>query len=135
MDIILDEVSRAVGQLLGRAGGPLHFRLVMMPTMVTILAIRAGLRDARTGQPAFLWAVLTNPVERRQLLRSAIKDIGRIFVFALVLDATYQLVVLQWLYPVQLLIVAVTCAIVPYVLVRGPVGRLTRRLSPNRARR
>jgi hypothetical protein len=126
MDAILEMLSRGVEQLVGRAGGPLHFRLLIMPLVVTTLAVRAGLRDAREGQPAFLWALLTNPAERRRLLRSALKDVGRIFIVAVVLDTAYQLMVLRALYPGQLLIVAVTCAMVPYVVIRGPVTRLTR---------
>ena len=128
MDVIFDNLSRAVDQLMGRASGPLHFRLVMMPTVVTILAIRAGLRDAREGQPAFLWAFLTNPTERGRLLRSAVKDIGRVFIVAVVLDTTYQLLVLPAYYPLQVLIIAVAVAVVPYVLIRGPAARLARRL-------
>jgi len=134
MDTILEMLSRGVEQLLGRASGPLHFRLFMMPTVVTILAVRAGLRDAREGQPAFLWAILRNPAERRRLSRSMLKDIGRVFIVALVLDTTYQLIILRSFYPVQLLIVAVACAIVPYVLIRGPVTRLTRILYQNKAK-
>jgi hypothetical protein len=99
-----------------------------MPIVVSILAIRAGLRDAREGQPAFLATILTKPGERRRLLRSGLKDIGRVFIMALVLDATYQLLVLRGFYVLQLLIVAVACAIVPYVLVRGPITRLIRGL-------
>jgi hypothetical protein len=68
----------------------LHFRLVIMPTVVAILAIRAGLKDAREGRPAFLWAILTNPAERRELFRSALKDVGKIFTVAVVLDTAYQ---------------------------------------------
>ena len=41
--------------------------------------------------------------------------------------------VLQAFYVVQVLIVALACAIVPYVLFRGPVTRLTRRLYRKRA--
>jgi len=126
MDAVLDMLNRGVEQLLGRASGPLHFRLLMMPMVVTILAVRAGLRDAREGRPAFLWAVLTNPAERRRLFRSGLKDVGRIFIVAVVLDTAYQVLVLRAFYIVQLLIVAVVCAIVPYVLVRGPITRLTR---------
>jgi hypothetical protein len=133
MDTILEMLSRAVEQLLGRAGGPLHFRLFVMPLVVTFLAVRAGLKDAREGQPAFMWAILTNPAERPRLLRSGLKDFGRIFIVAVVLDTTYQLLVLRAFYPVQLLIVAVACAIVPYFLIRGPVTRLTRGLYKNQA--
>jgi hypothetical protein len=128
MDVVLDMLSRGFEQLLGRARGPLHFRLVIMPTVVTILAIRAGLQDAREGQPAFPWAVITNPAERQRRLLSARKDITRIFIVALVLDTVYQLTVFRTFYLIQTLIVAVVCAIVPYVLVRGPVTCLTRGL-------
>lgn len=130
MDTIREMLSRGVEELLGRASGPLHFRLVMMPTVVTILAIRAGLRDAREGTPGFLWEILHNPsAERRRLLRSALEDIGRVLVMAVVLDTTYQLVVFRAFHAVQLLILVVACAIVPYVLIRGPIARLARRLS------
>ena len=131
MDAILEMLQRVVEQLIGRAGGPLRFRLFIMPLVVTFLAVRAGLKDAREGQPAFLWAILTNPAERHRLLLSGLKDIGRILIVAVVLDTTYLLVLLRAFYPVQLFIVAVACAIVPYVLIRGPVTRLTRGLYKN----
>ena len=129
MDTVLQMLSRGWEQLVARAGGPLNFRLFVMPIVVTVFAIRAGLRDAREGQPAFLWALLKNPADRPGLFRSALKDTGRIFLVAIVLDTTYQLLVLRWLYPVQVLIVAVACAVVPYVLIRGPVARIARALG------
>lgn len=134
MDWIVDMLSRGFEQLLGRASGPLHFRLLMMPAVVTVLAIRAGRRDAREGNPPFLWGLFTRRSERRELLRSLLKDIGRVFVVALVLDTIYQLAFLRAFYPVQALIVAVVCAIVPYVLVRGPVTRISRRAHLKRSR-
>lgn len=129
MDAILEIISRGVEQLLGRASGPLHFRLFVMPTVVTLLAIRAGLRDARTGEPAFLWAVIWDPSRRRQRILAARKDIARVFIMAIVLDTVYQIFVLREFHIVQALIVAVACAIVPYVLFRGPTARLARALS------
>jgi hypothetical protein len=128
LDAIFESLSRGVEQLLGRAGGPLHFRLVVMPIVVTILAIRADRRDARKGRPLTLGTFFKDPRERRRLIRSALKDIGRVFLIAIGMDTAYQLWVFRWIYPVQLLIVAVMCAIVPYVLVRGPIIRLVRRL-------
>ena len=124
MDAILDTLSRTVDQLIARFDGPLHFRLVVMPTVVTILAIRAHLKDVRAGNPIYLGAFLTSPTERRRLLRSGLKDFGRIFIIACVLDTTYQIIVFRAFYPGQMLIVAVVCAVVPYFLVRGPVMRL-----------
>ena len=128
MDEILSFLKYFVEQLLGRLSGPLNFRLVVMPTVVTLLALRADLKDAKEGRPAFLGAFITDPVERRRLFRIGVKDAGRVFLMAIVLDTTYQSWVFRWVYPGQVLIVAVVCAIVPYVLVRGPITRLARLL-------
>jgi hypothetical protein len=135
VDTILDMLGRATEQLIGRASGPLNFRLVVMPTVVTILAVLADRRDARAGRPAPLGAFITDPIERRRLLRLAIKDIGRVFIVAIVLDTIYQVWVFGWVYPGEVLIVAVACAIVPYVLVRGPIIRLVRLLFRTGGRR
>ena len=126
METIERIIWRGMEHLRDRLGGPLNFRFVLMPTVVTLLAIRAAVRDARAGAPAFLWAVMTNRAERRRLLHSALRDIGRVFLMAVVIDTTYQLVFLRGFYPLQLLIVAVACAIVPYILVRGPLARFLR---------
>ena len=123
MDTILEMLSHRGEHLIGRFGGPLNFRLVVMPTVVTILAIRAHLKDVREGRPTGLWAFIRNPTERRRLLRSGLKDFGKVFIVACVLDTTYQLWVFRSFYLGELLVVAVMCAIVPYVLIRGPVLR------------
>jgi hypothetical protein len=124
MDTILEMLSHRGEHLVGRLTGPLNFRLIVMPLVVTILAIRAHLRDVREGRPIFLWAALRSPTERRRLFRSGLKDFGKVFIVACVLDAAYQILVLRSFYLGELLIVAVACAIVPYCLIRGPVTRL-----------
>jgi hypothetical protein len=131
MDTIYEMIIQRVQHLLDRADGPLHFRLVIMPTVVSLLAIRAGLRDARQGRSTFMWTILTNPAKRLQFFRSAVRDIGRIFIVAVVLDTVYQLFVLRMFYVGEMLIVAVTCAIVPYVVIRGPVTLLMYRFYKN----
>jgi hypothetical protein len=128
MNDLMDMLNRGAQQLLGRARGPLHLRFLMMPAVVTVIAIRAGLKDASEDQPTFLWALLTKGAERPRLLRSALKHIGRILIVALVLDTIYQLIVFKTFYPAQAVIVAVTCAVVPYVLFRGLAARLGRSL-------
>ena len=133
METILDILFNRAEHLFARAGGPLNFRLVVMPTVVTVLAILADRRDAREGRPAPLGAFIRDPVERRRLFRSALTDIGRVFIVAVVLDTAYQLWVFRWLYPGEVLVVAVACAIVPYVLVRGPIIRLVRMLFGKRS--
>ena len=100
------------------------FRFILQPTMAGIFALRAGVKDARTGQPAYFWAVLSNPAHRRDLLRDGWKDVAKVFGIALVLDAIYQLIQLRWFYPVQALIIAFGLAFVPYLLLRGPFRRI-----------
>lgn len=123
MDTILDMLNSRVEHLLGRVGGPLHFRLFVMPLVVTILAIRAHLRDVREGRPTVLWAFIKDPIKRRRLLRSGLKDVGKVFIVACVLDTVYQIWILKSYYFGEMLVVAVMCAIVPYFLVRGPILR------------
>jgi hypothetical protein len=123
---IVEAVSRAVTELLGRAAGPMHFRLVMQPVVASVLAIRAGIRDAREGRPAFFWTFLTNKEERKILLQSGWKDIGKVLILAIVLDVIYQFIVFHTFHPLQTIIVAVGVAVVPYILLRGPVTRIVR---------
>jgi hypothetical protein len=124
----MDEILKRVWEnLIGRSAGPLNFRLLIQPTVATLIAIRAGLRDAREGRAAFLWAALSDPGCRRELLRQGWKDVGKVFILAMVLDSIYQLIVHHGVYVLELLIIATVLAIVPYALVRGPVNRIARR--------
>jgi hypothetical protein len=128
MDTILDILAHRGEHLVGRAGGPLNFRLFVMPLVVTVLAIRAHLRDVREGRPTVLWAFIRDPAERGRLFRSGLKDFGKVFIVACVLDTTYQILVFRGFYPGEMLVVAVACAIVPYFLIRGPITRIARLL-------
>jgi hypothetical protein len=128
MDTLLDMLSHRGEHLLGRVGGPLQFRLFIMPLVVTFLAIRAHLRDVREGRPTELCAFFKDPAKRRRLVRSGLQDFGKVFIVACVLDTIYQILVLRSFYLGELLIVAVGCAVVPYLLVRGPILRTARLL-------
>ncbi len=129
----MDEMfSRGWADLIGRDSGPLHVRLILQPVVATLIAIRAGWKDARDGQPVFFWTVVLDPAERRYLLQQGWKDVGKLFLVALVLDVVYQIIVLRWLYPVQVLIVATVLAIVPYLVVRGLTNRIARRVRPKK---
>ena len=124
-----DVLNRIFENLIGRVSGPLTFRLILQPLMAIIFAVRSGLKDAKEGRPPYFWAFLTHPAERWQLLRDGWKSVSRVFIFAIVIDAVYQFIVCRCFYPGEALIVAFVLAIVPYVLVRGPVNRIARRKS------
>ena len=127
-----DILSRGWDDLVARVGGPLTFRLVIQPAVAVFLAVRSGLKDAREGRPVFFWTVVRNPAERRYLLRQGWKDVGTLFIVAVVLDMIYQVIVLRGVYAGQLLIVAATLAIVPYLVVRGLANRIAARILPRR---
>jgi hypothetical protein len=119
-----DILRRFWDNLIGRASGPINFRLVIQPTVAGVLAIRAGIKDAREGRPAFLWAAITNPAYRPKLVRQGWRDVGKVFLLAVILDAVYQLIVQRGVFLGELLVVATVLAIVPYILIRGPVSRI-----------
>ena len=123
----MNEIFVRVWQnLYARLTGPMNLRLIIQPTVATILAIRAGLQDAHQNGGPFLWAVLWNPAHRRELLQQGWRDVGNVFFIATILDSVYQVIVHRRVYILELLITAVTLAIVPYVLVRGPISRIAK---------
>jgi hypothetical protein len=128
METLIEMLRSRFEHLVGRAGGPLNFRLFIMPLVVTFFAVRAAMRDARAGQPRFFMALLTKPLERGPLVRSMLKDIGKIFIMAILLDTTYQLLVLKAFYLGELLLVVMVSALLPYLVVRSAVSPLMRRI-------
>jgi hypothetical protein len=119
-----ESLQRMLEELIGRVNGPLAFRLIIQPSVAAIIAIRAGWKDARERRPAYGWAIVNDPVHRRQRLREGWKDVAKVFVAAVVIDSVYEIIVFHRIYLHQPLIVAATLAVVPYLLIRGPVNRV-----------
>lgn len=117
---------RIFNNMIDRVSGPLTFRLILQPFMACIFAVRDGLKDAKKGKPAYFWAMFTQPEHRRELVREGWKSIGKVFIIAIIIDAVYQYVVLRWFYPFEALLVAFILAIVPYLILRGPINRAFR---------
>ena len=122
-----DMIARGWDNFLARPQGSMNFRFILQPVVAAILAVRAGIKDARQGRPAYLWAALTTPAYRAQLLHGGWKDIRTPFLVSIVLDVIYQLITHQFIYVFELLFTASLLALVPYFILRGPANRLTRR--------
>ena len=121
----MDDIwMRIVDNLVDRVSGPMKFRLVLQPVMASIFALLAGLKDAKTGKPPYFWSLLSDPHHRGARLMDGWKDVGKVFVLAIALDLAYQITVLRFVYPGELLFVATLLAILPYLVVRGLVTRL-----------
>jgi hypothetical protein len=102
------------------------FRIILQPLMASIFAFRDGLKDAREDRPPYLWTIITDPSQRGDLIRHGWKSVGRVFILAIVMDVIYQLIVVGWIYPLETIAVAILLAVIPYLLIRGPVNRLVR---------
>jgi hypothetical protein len=123
---IKEILTRFWDQLIAQPSGPLAFRLILQPIMAAILAILDGLKDARAGRPLYTWTILTDPAHRASYLREGLKRVCRVIIFALVMDAIYQFIVLRWFYPGEALVTAFVLAVLPYLLIRGPAARIAR---------
>ena len=110
--------------LIGRVHGPLTFRLVLQPLSAALIACRAGLRDARSGRPAYAWAIITNPVDRRELLHEGWRELTKVFAIAVIIDLIYEIIVFREIHPLQSLVVAAVLALLPYPFIRGLMNRI-----------
>ena len=127
MSEIQEILTRFWDQLIAQPSGPLAFRFILQPVMAAFFAIRDGLKDARAGRPPYLRTILFEPSQRKGYLREGLKRISRVIVFAFVMDAIYQYMVLRRFYPVEALVTVFVLAVLPYMLIRGPVHRIARR--------
>jgi hypothetical protein len=127
MSEIQEILTRFWVQLIAQPHGPLAFRLILQPLMATILAGIDGVKDARAGRPLYTWALLTDPAHRASYLREGLKRVSRVIIFAFVMDAIYQFMVLRRFYLGEALVTVFVVAVLPYLVIRGPIARIARR--------
>jgi len=102
------------------------FRFLLQPTMAAIAALHDGVKDARAGRPPFFWSMLSNRAGWGSDLREALVSTGRIILLGIAMDTIYQLIVFDSFYPAETAIVALLLAVVPYLILRGPISRIAR---------
>ena len=72
------------------------------------------------------------------MVKNGWKSVGKVFILATVLDVVYQLIEhrrVEQVYPGEAVLVAIILAIVPYLLLRGPINRIAfrqRKVSKDR---
>jgi hypothetical protein len=117
-----EAIARGLFNLLHRLDGPMHLRFIVQPIVAVLLGLRAGIRDARSGAAPPL-AALVRGERRRERLREAWRDIGKVFVVSLALDVIYQVWIQHGIFLLELLVTGTLLALVPYGLVRGTARR------------
>jgi hypothetical protein len=125
MPIMTEHLSFMDG-LMARIEGPMSMRLIIQPLVALFFALRDGVRDAREGKPPYFWALFTESAHRRDMLASGWKSIGKVFIIAIVLDLVFQYIVFRDFRLIGALLAGVILAVVPYLLLRGPVNRVIR---------
>ncbi len=101
-------------------------RFLLQPLMALFFAIRDGRRDAQEGRSPYFWVLFTEPGHRREMIESGWKSIGKVFIIAIVLDLVFQYFVFHDFRPLGALVAGTILALVPYLLLRGPINRLMR---------
>jgi hypothetical protein len=127
LEYVHDILLRQWHDLLARPTHVLAFRFVLQPVMATLLAVRDGLKDARTGRSPYFWSILTSREERGLRLREGLHATARVILLALAMDVAYQIISFGVFYPVEAALVVFMLAFAPYLLVRGPAARIARR--------
>ena len=122
-------IARGWENLIGRLDGPMWFRILIQPTVAMFFAIRAGISDARYNKPTFLGCAFSNPRSWGLRMRETWKDVGTVFILALILDSIYQVIVQKFIYPLELLITATCLALIPYMIMRDLSSRVARRIG------
>ena len=123
----LEAYQRMWRHMIDRPGGPMSFRFLLQPTMAFLAALHNGITDARTGRTPYFYKLLTNPRHLGENLNEALIATSRIVLLALAMDAIYQAIVLKTFYPGEMVMVALLLALLPYILLRGPIERIARR--------
>jgi hypothetical protein len=121
-----DILTRLWTELVARPSGPMAFRFFLQPIVAAILAIRDGMKDAREGRPPYFHTIIHDPVQRGPRLREGFAAVARVIGLGVAMEAIYQWRVIGAFRPLEMAIVVLLLAFVPYLLVRGPADRIAR---------
>jgi len=130
-----DLFKRIWENLIHRTEGPMHFRFVLQPAVSLFFAIRAAMRDTKNNTVPYFWRFMISKGQRAEIAKEAWKDVGKVFIFGMVLDIIYQIIVVniektkERFYPLESIIVAFALAILPYIIFRGAVNRVLRKIK------
>lgn len=95
--------------------------------MSLIYAVIAGIRDAKAGkQPFVINGLILGKTKRSrgELLKELWKDVGKVFILAVIMEVIFEIIEFKSVYPFEVLKVSFFLAILPYLIFRGLVDRV-----------
>jgi hypothetical protein len=101
-------------------------RFILQPITATLLGIRAGRHDGRTGAPPYFVLLLRDRENRRAALAEGAKHLSKVFVIAVVFDAILQFAAYGSIRPGWAITLGMLLAGIPYILARGLTNRVMR---------
>jgi hypothetical protein len=124
--------DRFFQDILARLSGPGRLRFIMQPAVAVILGTLGGMKDARSGLPPFLWALVLHNEHRRGLLRSALMSTRNLLAVAILLELISQVLIFHEIRPGAALVIGPVLIGVPYALSRALSNRMWRWRSHRR---
>jgi hypothetical protein len=124
--ISLRTFPRIWQNMIDRPSGPMWFRCILQPLVAGVTALLDGVKDGRAMRAPLAHAIVRDPEQRIPRLTEAMNATARIVLLGLAVDLVYQGIALDRFYPAEAVIVALLFALIPYVVVRGLVTRMTR---------
>jgi hypothetical protein len=109
-----------------RSHGSMTFRFILQPTMAAIAALHDGIDDVRRSRAPYLHTILYDPERRTRRLNQGLVSIARIILLGFAMDAIYQWRVFDTFYPGEAVAITLMLAVLPYVVLRGPITRAAR---------
>lgn len=106
--------QRFIDDMAARLHGPGWQRFILQPMAAIILGVRDGVKDARAGNPPFLWGLIFHPGRRPRLVRSALVSIRDLLAVAILLDVAVQFLIFRMVHPGAALILGPVLIAVPY---------------------
>lgn len=133
MDAFPEVMNRFWSDLIARSDGPMTFRFFLQPIMAFLMALRDGIKDAKTGRTPYFWHIThADKAGRKAAWREGFTAVTRVLLLGVGMDVIYQYKMYSQgrqdfpFYPNEALVIVLLLAFVPYLLLRGPVTRVAR---------
>ena len=91
----------------------MSFRFILQPLMALIVALRDGVKEARTGRSRYDRRIMSEPGKRAGRLRGGLIATARILLLGIAMDVIYQFLVLKRFYPAEAVIIVLLLAFIP----------------------
>jgi hypothetical protein len=118
--------ERFFEDMVARLSGRLRF--VVQPMVAIFLGVRDGAKDAREGNPTFLWALAFHEQHRVKMLANAFSSAGDLIAIAILLDLISQFLIFREIRPGAALLLGPALISVPYAVARTFGNRISRSL-------